>query len=109
MSEPFCCLSLNSAWGPWVSFPISGPVAVSALRKLVGVAGFEPATPTSRTSAATEKFNDFHEVRYVRGRSFTFGCGISVGKLSGDGSARSQHSPGSPDGGGRTRDRTSPA
>ena len=25
---------------------------------------------------------------YVRGRSFTFGCGISVGKLSGDGSAR---------------------
>ena len=49
MSEPFCCLSLNSAWGPWVSFPISGPVAVSALRKLVGVAGFEPATPTSRT------------------------------------------------------------
>ena len=69
MSEPFCCLSLNSAWGPWVSFPISGPVAVSALRKLVGVAGFEPATPTSRTSAATEKFNDFHEVQ-VRSRSF---------------------------------------
>ncbi len=53
MSEPFCCLSLNSAWGPWVSFPISGPVAVSALRKLVGVAGFEPATPTSRTWCAT--------------------------------------------------------
>src|SRR6516225_3162235 len=46
---------------------------------------------------------------YVRGRSFTFGCGISVGKLSGDGSARSQHSPDNPDGDGRTRGRTSGA
>src|SRR6478736_4548486 len=47
--------------------------------------------------------------RYVRGPSFTFGCGITVGKLSGDGSARSRRSPDSPDGDGRTRDRTSPA
>src|SRR6516164_10394079 len=46
---------------------------------------------------------------YVRGRLFTFGCGISVGKLSGDGSARSQHSPDNPDGDGRTRGRTSGA
>src|SRR6516162_7561843 len=46
---------------------------------------------------------------YVRGRLFTFGCGLSVGKLSGDGSARSQHSPDNPDGDGRTRGRTSRA
>jgi hypothetical protein len=36
-----------------VSFPISGPVASAVSRKLVGVAGFEPATPTSRTWCAT--------------------------------------------------------
>jgi hypothetical protein len=32
-----------------VASPISFFVAVSILRKLVGVAGFEPATPSSRT------------------------------------------------------------
>src|SRR5262245_33564486 len=31
-----------------VSFPISGPLTVHALRELVGVAGCEPATPSSR-------------------------------------------------------------
>jgi hypothetical protein len=35
------------------SFPISGPLTIHALRKLVGVAGFEPATPSSRTRCAT--------------------------------------------------------
>ena len=30
---------------------------------LVGVAGFEPATPSSRTRAATGKFNVFREVQ----------------------------------------------
>ena len=32
-----------------VSRPISGPVAIAVSRKLVGVAGFDPATPSSRT------------------------------------------------------------
>jgi hypothetical protein len=32
-----------------VSFPISGPAVIAVSRKLVGVAGFEPATPSSRT------------------------------------------------------------
>jgi hypothetical protein len=36
-----------------VSFPISGPVVLEIVRKVVGVAGFEPATPTSRTWCAT--------------------------------------------------------
>jgi hypothetical protein len=35
----------------WVSFPISGPVII--VRNLVGAAGFEPATPTSRTCWTT--------------------------------------------------------
>src|SRR5262245_33620417 len=33
---------------------------------------------------------------HVSGRSFTFGCGIFVGKLSGDGSARAWHWSGKP-------------
>src|SRR5262245_35694301 len=37
----------------WVSFPISGPVTILCVEKLVGVAGFEPATPSSRTRCAT--------------------------------------------------------
>ena len=36
-----------------VSFPISGPEYAEMGRKLVGVAGFEPATPSSRTRCAT--------------------------------------------------------
>src|SRR5437763_16503479 len=35
------------------SFPISGPVSDRVCGKLVGVAGFEPATPSSRTRCAT--------------------------------------------------------
>src|SRR5215831_3076202 len=38
---------------PAVSFPISGPVAIRLSRNLIGVAGFEPATPSSRTRCAT--------------------------------------------------------
>ena len=34
---------------PAVSFPISGPLAIRLSRNLVGVAGFEPAIPSSRT------------------------------------------------------------
>ena len=52
---------------------------------LVGVAGFEPATPTSRTRDVLQK-NSMISVkldRYVRGHPFAFGFGISVGILSG--------------------------
>jgi hypothetical protein len=35
-----------------VSFPISVPVMTDAMNKLVGVAGFEPATPSPRTWCA---------------------------------------------------------
>jgi hypothetical protein len=37
-----------------VSCPITFPVTAGITRKLVGVAGFEPATPSSRTRCATE-------------------------------------------------------
>ena len=42
-----CGVTAMSNYG--VSFPISGPVVIAISRKLVGVAGFEPATPSSRT------------------------------------------------------------
>ena len=38
---------------PNVSCPISGPAIYFRVEKMVGVAGFEPATPTSRTWCAT--------------------------------------------------------
>jgi hypothetical protein len=47
-------------WG--VSFPISGPAIDFCLEKLVGVAGFEPATPSSRTSVPLEKFSVYWRV-----------------------------------------------
>ena len=45
-----------------VSFPISGPVVVAMRRNLVGVAGFEPATPSSRTSEAFGKLSVYWRV-----------------------------------------------
>ena len=46
-----------------------GQRAHKLLIVLVGVAGFEPATPSSRTSAAAGKFNVFREV-WLRSRPF---------------------------------------
>ena len=40
---------------PNVSCPISGPAIYFRVEKMVGVAGFEPATPTSRTWCATRR------------------------------------------------------
>jgi hypothetical protein len=40
-------ITVHAEYG--VSFPISGPVAIAISGKPVGVAGFEPATPSSRT------------------------------------------------------------
>ena len=44
--------------------------------KMVGVAGFEPATPASRTELITEKFNEINDLcwhlttsRYIGGQS----------------------------------------
>src|SRR6266567_9586187 len=75
--RPMCCL--------FRAAPVGQPVGVTiayfqkALILLVGVAGFEPATPSSRMRGLIGKFNDS---RRVRRRSFAFvpvwlrrGCG----------------------------------
>jgi hypothetical protein len=60
---------------PRVSSPISGPVSFRCDGKLVGVAGFEPATPSSRTRCATDRALKTH--RDVRRRSSRFIHGVS--------------------------------
>src|SRR6266566_9608700 len=65
--RPMCCL--------FRAAPVGQPVGVTiayfqkALILLVGVAGFEPATPSSRMRGLIGKFNDS---RRVRRRSFAF-------------------------------------
>src|SRR5271156_1070818 len=46
-------LRLDLGAATWSFVPISGPVAIAVWRKLVGVAGFEPAAPSSRTRCST--------------------------------------------------------